>query len=65
MVSCSSEIKQKVIQELNEKHGKDLLDLHKCTELYENLLAQKAAIEKEVTCSVFDDVHHISCFDKL
>lgn len=54
MVSCSSEIKRRVIQELNEKHGKDLLDLEKCRELHKNLLAQKAAIEKEVTCSVLD-----------
>ncbi|XP_018566371.1 RAD50-interacting protein 1 [Anoplophora glabripennis] len=48
MVSCSTEIKRKVVQELNEKYGKDLLDLEKCRELHRNLLAQKAAIEKEL-----------------
>ncbi|KAJ8916099.1 hypothetical protein NQ315_004465 [Exocentrus adspersus] len=48
MVSCSREIKQKVIQELNEKYGDELLDLEKCKELYDSLLKQKAAVEKEL-----------------
>lgn len=45
------EIKRKVIQTLNEKHGKDLLDLNKCLELYNKLLEEKKQVEKQVGIS--------------
>ncbi|KAJ8979317.1 hypothetical protein NQ317_006930, partial [Molorchus minor] len=48
MVSCSADIKTEVIRTLNEKYGRDLLDLGKCKELYKNLLDQKASIQKEL-----------------
>ncbi|CAG9859732.1 unnamed protein product [Phyllotreta striolata] len=45
------EIKRKVIQNLNEKHIKDLLDLGKCTKLYEELSQKKEEIEKQLNIS--------------
>nr|CAI5822245.1 unnamed protein product [Callosobruchus analis] len=43
-----TEIRRKVVLELDEKYGDDLLDLEKCIELQRKLLKEKLAIEKEV-----------------
>ncbi|XP_050299116.1 RAD50-interacting protein 1 [Anthonomus grandis grandis] len=43
-----NEIKHQVLQELNEKDSRVLLDLDKCTELYNSLLQDKSAIEAEL-----------------
>nr|CAH7726917.1 unnamed protein product [Callosobruchus chinensis] len=43
-----TEIRLKVVQELDEKYGDDLLELEKCIELQRKLLEEKLAIEKEV-----------------
>lgn len=48
MVSNSEEIKKKVIEDLNEQYGRDLLDIDKCNELKNKLLEEKAKILKEV-----------------
>lgn len=45
------EIKREVIQTLNEKHGKDLLDPNKCLELYNKLLEEKKQVEKQLDIS--------------
>ncbi|KAJ8953915.1 hypothetical protein NQ318_019155, partial [Aromia moschata] len=56
MASCSLELKRKVIQDLNEKHGKSLLDLEKCRELHNNLTEQISVTEKEL------DISNTDCF---
>ncbi|VEN63396.1 unnamed protein product [Callosobruchus maculatus] len=43
-----TDIRRKVVQELDEKYGDDLLELEKCIELQRQLLEEKSAIEKEV-----------------
>lgn len=48
MVSYSEELKRRVINDLNENYGKDLLDLQKCKDLKKKLLGEKETILKEV-----------------
>lgn len=43
------DVKQNVLKELQETYGKDLLDLKKCTAVYNELLQQKVVIEQDVS----------------
>lgn len=49
MVSCPEDIKRKVIQDLNTKYGRDLLDSKKCTELKDTLVEQKSRLIRKVS----------------
>ncbi|KAF7282532.1 hypothetical protein GWI33_002566 [Rhynchophorus ferrugineus] len=47
----SDQEKQKVLQDINIRHGKNLLNLEKCNEFYNNLLSRKEEILKELQLS--------------
>ncbi|XP_076275359.1 RAD50 interactor 1 [Rhynchophorus ferrugineus] len=47
----SDQEKQKVLQDINIRHGKNLLNLEKCNEFYNNLLSRKDEILKELQLS--------------
>lgn len=42
------------ITQLQEEYGEDLVNLEKCTEVLNKLIAEKEALEKDVGHSTFD-----------
>lgn len=48
MIHSPEEIKLEVIEELNTKYGRDLLDFKKCIEIKNKLLDERKTILKEV-----------------
>lgn len=49
MVSCPEEIKRKVIQDLNTKYGRELLNSKRCAELKDTLVEEKSRLLKKVS----------------
>ncbi|XP_023018934.2 RAD50-interacting protein 1-like [Leptinotarsa decemlineata] len=47
----STEIKRKVIEELNEKYGDELLDIQKCTKLRNDFFREKNSIQNQIEIS--------------